>query len=243
MTNIFGHRGAAGTHPENTMISFMEAERVLADGIELDVQLTRDGEIVVIHDETLERTTTGTGFVKDHTLKEIRSLDASYKFPDYGVCKVPSLDEVFNWALSNYLIINVELKNSVFPYDGLEEKVIQLVRTYHYEKRVIISSFNHKSLVKCLKLAPEIEVGVLFHEKKKNPWEYARKLGANSIHPNYRVVSNSTIIKSQENGIAVRPYTVNKSKEMERLFSINCAAIITDYPEKAVALRNKKSSR
>lgn len=240
MTKIFGHRGAAGTHPENTMISFIESERIHADGIELDVQLTKDGEIVVIHDETLERTTTGTGFVKDHTLKEIRSLDASYKFPDYGVCKVPSLEEVFNWALSNKLIINVELKNSVIPYAGMEEKVIHLVRTYHYEKRVIISSFNHESLEKCLKLAPEIEVGVLYHEKKTEPWVYARKLGATSIHPNYRVISNSTIQKSQDNGIAVRPYTVNKQKEMERLLSVNCAAIITDYPEKAVALRNKK---
>ncbi|KAA0549481.1 glycerophosphodiester phosphodiesterase [Bacillus sp. BGMRC 2118] len=239
MTKIFGHRGAAGTHPENTMISFIAAERASADGIELDVQLSKDGEIVVIHDETLDRTTTGTGLIKDHTLKEIRSFDASYKFPDYGVCKVPSLDEVFNWSLSNNLFINVELKNSEFPYEGLEEKVIQLIRTYHYEKRIIISSFNHKSLEKCIKIAPEIEVGVLFNKKKKDPWEYAKRIGAKSIHPNYRIISNSDIIKSQEKGVSVRPYTVNKQKEMERLLSIKCESIITDYPEKAVSLREK----
>lgn len=236
MTKIFGHRGAAGSYPENTMISFIEAERVNADGIELDVHLTKDGEVVVIHDETLERTTTGIGYVKDYTLKEIRLLDASYKFPDYGVCQVPSLDEVFNWALSNRLVINVELKNSKIVYEGLEEKVIRLIRTYHYENRVILSSFNHQSLEKCKKLAPDIEVAVLYHEKKKDPWLYAKNLGAESIHPNFRVISSSTINMTQENGIAVRPYTVNKQKEIERLLSVGCAAIITDFPERAIAL-------
>lgn len=102
------------------MISFIEVEKIGADGIELDVQLSKDGEIVVIHDETLDRTTTGEGWVKDHHLHELRSLDASYKFPEYGVCKIPTLDEVFNWALTNQLMINVELKNSTLPYKGLE---------------------------------------------------------------------------------------------------------------------------
>jgi glycerophosphoryl diester phosphodiesterase len=239
VTKIFGHRGASGTYPENTMISFIEAERVGAEGIELDVQLSKDGEIIVIHDETLERTTTGTGWVKDHTLKEIRSLDASYKFPDYGVCKVPSLDEVFSWALSNNSLINVELKNKIIPYEGLEDKVIQLIRNYRYESRVIISSFNHDSLKRCLKIAPDIEVGVLYKERRSEPWLYAKKLGATSIHPNFRTVANSTIYKTEQKGVSVRPYTVNKKIDMERLFKVGCSAFITDYPEKALKLRRE----
>ncbi|MFZ3588438.1 glycerophosphodiester phosphodiesterase [Bacillus sp. DJP31] len=241
MTKIFGHRGAAGTHPENTMISFQEAERVGAEGIELDVQLSMNDEVVVIHDETLDRTTTGTGWVKDHSLKQIRSYDASYKFPNYGVCKVPSLEEVFSWSQTNNLIINVELKNSSVPYIGLEDKVIELIRRYHFENRVVISSFNHYSLVKCFEIAPEIELGVLYSERLFEPWAYAKKIGATSIHPNFRSTSNSIITSSQQNGIAVRPYTVNKQREMERLLTINCSAFITDYPEKALALRDKCS--
>lgn len=239
MTAIFGHRGSAGTHPENTLISFQETERVGAEGIELDVQLTKDNKIVVIHDETLERTTTGQGWVKDYTLKEIRSLDASYKFPDYGVCKVPSLEEVFSWAESNTIVINVELKNTSVHYEGLEEKVIELIRRYHFENRVILSSFNHDSLVKCFTIAPEITLGVLYHSKLVEPWIYAKQIGATSIHPNFRAISNAVIKKSIQQGIEVRPYTVNNQKEIEKLFVIQCSALITDYPEKAISLRKK----
>jgi glycerophosphoryl diester phosphodiesterase len=238
VTQIFGHRGAAGTFPENTMISFQEVERVGAEGIELDVQLTKDGEIVVIHDETLDRTTTGEGLVKDLTLQEIAELDASYKFPDYGVCKVPSLNEVFSWAKTNLLIMNVELKNSIIPYKGLEEKVINLIRQYHFEDRVIISSFNHNSLTKCHKLAPEIEIGVLYNTRRSKPWVYAKKMGATAIHPNHRVIANTSIYLTQQNSIAVRPYTVNRERDMKKLFDVKCSGIITDYPEKAIAIRN-----
>ncbi|WP_456278347.1 glycerophosphodiester phosphodiesterase [Bacillus sp. AK128] len=239
MTNIFGHRGAAGTHPENTMISFQEVERVGAYGIELDVQLSKDGEVVVIHDETLERTTNGQGWVKDHTLQELRRLDASYKFPQYGVCKIPSLDEVFSWALSNSLTINVELKNSLIPYEHLEQKVIKLIRNYHYEHRVIISSFNHFSLVECHKLASDLELAILYSEPLYEPWIYAKEVGARAIHPKHKVASDSIIGLSQENGIVVRPYTVNKEKDMKRLFYVASAAIITDFPEKAIQLRKE----
>lgn len=241
MTNIFGHRGSAGTHPENTMISFQEAERVGAEGIELDVHLSSDKEIIVIHDETLDRTTTGAGLVKDHTIKEIRTLDASYKFPDYGVCKVPLLKEVFSWASSNSIMINVELKNTSIQYEGLEEKVIELVKQYHFEDRVIISSFNHYSLVHCHKLAPEIQLGVLYGEKLFEPWLYAQRIGATAIHPNYKAVPNHIISLAQQNGIEVRPYTVNKQRDIDRLLAIKCNALITDYPEKAIELRGKIS--
>jgi glycerophosphoryl diester phosphodiesterase len=221
------------------MISFQEVERVGADGIELDVQLTKDGEVVIIHDETLDRTTTGVGWVKDYTLKEIRELDASYKFPDYGVCKVPSLEEVFNWALSNSLSINVELKNTSIRYEGMEEKVIELVRHYHYKKRVILSSFNHYSLVHCKQLAPEIQLGVLYNKRLFEPWVYAKRMGATSIHPNHRVASDSVISLSQQHGIEVRPYTVNKKRDIIRLLSVQCSALITDFPERAIAIRKE----
>ncbi|WP_290369680.1 glycerophosphodiester phosphodiesterase family protein, partial [Peribacillus simplex] len=144
MTLIFAHRGSAGTHPENTMSAFKEAARVGADGIETDVQLSKDGEVVIIHDEKLDRTTNASGYVKDRTLMELKTLNASATHKGkLGKEKIPTLEELFIWLYDNQLFCNIELKNTLFLYPGLEEKVIRLIRTYEMEERVILSSFNH----------------------------------------------------------------------------------------------------
>ncbi len=239
MTQIFAHRGSAGTHPENTMDAFYEAERVGADGIELDVQLTKDGEIVVIHDETVNRTTNGKGFVKDYTLKEIQKLHANYKFKKNFIKKIgiPTLIEVFDWLKGNHLICNIELKNSIIDYEGLEEKVIQLIHDYGLEERIVISSFNHYSIVGCYRIEPKIEIAPLYSSGLYMPWIYAQSLRAGAIHPNVKAAPDEIILEAMKNGIAVRPYTVNKIDQMERLINIGCSAFVTDFPEKAIKLR------
>ena len=187
MTLIFAHRGSAGTHPENTMDAFYEAERVGADGIELDVQLSKDGEIVVIHDETVDRTTNGKGFIKDLTMKEINKLDASFKFKKLlQKVKIPTLRTVFEWMKKNELVCNIELKNSIIPYPQLEEKVIALINEFGYQDRVIISSFNHYSIVQCYRLNAEVEIAPLYSSGLFMPWIYAQSLHAQSIHPNIK---------------------------------------------------------
>ncbi|WP_064091595.1 glycerophosphodiester phosphodiesterase [Rossellomorea aquimaris] len=245
MTFILAHRGSAGTHPENTMEAFYEAERVGADGIELDVQLTKDGEVVVIHDESVDRTTNGKGFVKDYTLKEIKKLEANYKFKKKFLKKnrIPSLVEVFQWLKGNELICNIELKNSIMDYEGLEEKVIDLIEKYEFEDRVIISSFNHYSLVACYRIKPTIEIAPLYSSSLYMPWIYAQSIRAKGIHPNIKVARDEIIVEAMRNGMAVRPYTINNEKQMKRLFTIGCTAFVTDYPEKAIRVRNdiKKS--
>ncbi|BCB04673.1 glycerophosphodiester phosphodiesterase [Bacillus sp. KH172YL63] len=242
MTFIFAHRGSAGTHPENTMEAFIEAERVKADGIELDVQLTKDGEIVVIHDETVDRTTNGKGFVKDYTLKELQKLQANYTFKSklFKKNRVPSLREVFHWMKNNQLYCNIELKNSMIDYPGLEEKVIELIREFGFQERIIISSFNHYSIVACYRLEPSIEIAPLYSSGLFMPWIYARSLRAGAIHPNVKAVRDDMITESMNNGIAVRPYTVNKVQQMERLLDLGCSAFVTDYPERAWKLRESK---
>lgn len=244
MTLIFAHRGSAGTHPENTMDAFFEAERVGADGIELDVQLTKDGEIVVIHDETVDRTTNGKGFVKDYTLKEIQKLQANFKFKSkiFKKNRVPSLREVFQWLNGNNMICNIELKNSIMDYQGLEEKVIGLIREFGFEDRIIISSFNHYSIVACYRLEPAVEIAPLYSSGLYMPWIYARSIRAKAIHPNLKAAPDKIIVEAMKNGIAVRPYTVNKIDQMERLLRIGCSAIVTDFPERALKLRNHKKS-
>jgi glycerophosphoryl diester phosphodiesterase len=238
MTFVFAHRGSAGTHPENTMEAFKEGERVGADGLELDVQLSKDGEIVVIHDETVDRTTNGKGFIKDLSWKEIRKLDASFKYKKFlKKARIPALREVFEWMAANGMVCNIELKNGVIPYPHLEEKVISLINEFGYQNRTIISSFNHYSIVQCYRLNPNIEIAPLYSNGLFMPWVYAQSIHARSIHPNIKVAPDALIVDSMKAGVDVRPYTINDEALMKRLFNINCSAIITDYPEKAVALR------
>ncbi|MBD1378780.1 glycerophosphodiester phosphodiesterase [Metabacillus arenae] len=241
MTKIFGHRGAAGTYPENTMASFQAAIEAGADGIELDVQMTRDGELVVIHDESVERTTNSTGFIKDFLYRDLQAVDACYKFKQFkGKTKIPTLDEVFSWAEhSGGFLVNVELKNTLFPYEGIEEKVIQLIYRYNLSERVIISSFNHYSLVKCHQITKDIEKAILYMEGLYEPWNYAKTVGALSLHPKYTSAPPHSVTLAQNNGIEVRPFTINKVEVMKQYISCGCGGIITDYPEKAVKILSK----
>ncbi|PEZ02706.1 hypothetical protein CN326_19315 [Bacillus sp. AFS018417] len=237
MTLIFGHRGAAGTYPENTMVSFQAAEQFGADGIELDVQFTKDRKIVVIHDETVNRTTNGKGAVRNYLYEDLRSLDASYTFYDkVGVCRIPLLEDVLEWLETNNLFLNIELKNNKVPYRGLEEEVITLVRKYNMEERIILSSFNHYSMKKCHMMAPDIETAILYKEGLHSPWAYVKKMGASAIHPNYRYISDGIIELTMINGVAVRLYTINDEEVMRKFLRMNVTAIITDYPERVKKL-------
>ncbi|MGN1399964.1 MAG: glycerophosphodiester phosphodiesterase [Bacillus sp. (in: firmicutes)] len=239
-TMIFAHRGSAGTHPENTMTAFLEAERVGADGIELDVQLSKDGELVVIHDEKLDRTTNGKGFVKDHSLRELKRLDASHSFSGKtGFAAIPTLREVFDMLKQNRMLLNIELKNTKFFYPGMEEKVLQLIDEYGFQDRIIISSFNHYSLVHMYQLAPHIETAPLYTEGLYMPWVYAKAIGAQAMHPHFRAAPGPIIQEALRNGMQVRPYTVNKQELMEKLFNLECSGLITDYPGKAVKIKKK----
>ncbi|MEH7073966.1 glycerophosphodiester phosphodiesterase [Neobacillus drentensis] len=241
MTQIFAHRGYSASFAENTLTAFFEAEKAGADGLELDVQLTKDGEIVVIHDEKVDRTTDGNGFVKDYLYKDLRKLNANKKSNKKE--PIPALTEVFEWLTSNKLICNIELKNGLFPYKGLEEKIIELIHKYQLVDRIIISSFNHYSIVYSYRLAPEIETAPLFYEGIYMPWIYTQSIRAKGMHPRYSAIIDEIIIKAMENGIAVRPYTVNKEEDLRRLFNINCTALITDDPVKALNIRNQYEKR
>jgi glycerophosphoryl diester phosphodiesterase len=241
MTQIFAHRGYSASFAENTMGAFFEADKAGADGLELDVQLTKDGELVVIHDEKVDRTTSGSGFVKDFLYKDLRKLNANFK----GVKKepIPSLVEVLEWLKTNKLLCNIELKNGLIPYEGIEQKVIQLIRKYELSNRIIISSFNHYSIVHSYRMAPEIETAPLFIESIYMPWIYSQSIRAKGIHPKHSSMSDNIIINTMENGIAVRPYTVNKDADMHRFFNINCTAFITDDPVKALRIRKQYEKR
>ncbi|WP_394232901.1 glycerophosphodiester phosphodiesterase [Niallia oryzisoli] len=240
MTLIFAHRGYSKLYPENTMRAFREAEKAGADGIELDVQLSKDGEVVVIHDESVDRTTNGKGYVKNLTYSDLKSLNAGYALKtNLRKEPIPSLRDVLKWLTGNSMICNIELKNGIFPYEGMEQKVIELVREYNLTERIILSSFNHYSIVNCYRMAPEIETAPLMGQVVYMPWIYAESIRAKGIHPKYKTLKDKVVKESEENGIAVRPYTVNKEKDMAHLIELGCSAIITDDPDRALRVRDR----
>lgn len=239
MTINFAHRGASGYCPENTMAAFAKALKLGATGIETDVQMTKDGKLVLIHDETLTRTAGLQQFVKDTPYAAIAELDAgSWFHASFASERVPLLEQLLDLVKDGDTVINLELKNGIVLYEGLEKKVIEMVRAYDRADRVIISSFNHYSLALCKQLAPEIRTGVLYMEGLYRPWEYAKTLQASALHANKYAVLPEWVAEAAENGIAYHPFTVNDPAEMARLLDAGVAGIITDYPDKlALALK------
>ncbi|OZB91765.1 glycerophosphodiester phosphodiesterase [Paenibacillus sp. XY044] len=233
----FAHRGASAVCPENTIAAFARSLELGATGIETDVQLSRDGRLILIHDETLSRTTNGSGWVQDHDLEELRKLDAgSWFHPDFAEERLPLLEELLELVQNTGTVINIELKNTKVPYAGLEEKVIDMVRRYNMSERIVISSFNHYSLLLCKQLAPEIRTGILYMEGLYEPWEYARSVQADALHAYHFAVLPEFVVGAKAAGKVYHPWTVNEEKEMQRLIDAGAAGIITDYPDKLAAL-------
>lgn len=209
-----------------------------AEGVEFDVQLSRDGELVVIHDETLDRTTDGTGRVADHTLDELRTLDAGNAMPEYRQVRIPTMDEVLALLAPSRISINVELKNSEEPYPGLEEKVIAAVRDHGLAERVVLSTFSDTSVGQLHGLAPELELATLYTRPQLRPWRNALRLGARAVHPPAAFVpSRLWVRRAQHLGLAIRPWIVNSPQLLERMFRWRVDALFTDTPDLARELR------
>lgn len=232
-TKVFAHRGFSGTAPENTMAAFEKALAAQADGIELDVHLSRDGHLIVMHDEKVDRTTNGSGWIKDLTLAELKRLDnGSWFGKDYENETIPTLAEVLERVKDSNLIVNIELKNTLVPYSGLEQKVIREVERFRMEDRVILSSFRHDSLQVVKKMNPSIQVGALYSYGMVDPWVYAGYVGVDAIHPHFLAATNDVIAGCHQHGIKVHPYTVNEEKEWKRLIRAGADAIITNFPDR-----------
>ena len=186
--NIWAHRGCSQRHPENTLLAFEIAARLNGlTGIELDIQLTRDGELVVIHDERVDRTTEGSGYVREYTLSELKRL---HIYADVNPTQeIPTMKEVLDLlddGLQEELKINIELKNSVCPYEGMEEKIVELVHSRELQNRIIYSSFNAKSLEKLRSLDAEAEIGILDTKVSDCLYKVRGGCGATALHPFWR---------------------------------------------------------
>ena len=239
---VWAHRGASGYAPENTMEAFILAIEMGADGIELDVQLTRDGEIVVIHDETLQRVSNGTGYVKDYTLEEVKALNFNKTHPEYEKTEIPTLREVLQLLKDTDLKLNIELKTGVFFYPNIEKKVVDLVSEYGMQDRVWYSSFNHYSVKEVKRIQPDAKVGLLYGDGIYEPAEYAVRFGADAIHPHFVNLQYPEVLeKCKENGIKVHTWTANTFLDMVNCVQYGVDALITNYPDKAKALVEKQA--
>lgn len=229
---IIGHRGIPHLAPENTMASFEAAIRNGADGLETDVQLTRDSELVLIHDETLQRTTSGKGLVSAHTLKELKSLDAGGWFsPAFKDEKIPMLRELLAFVSGRELLINIEIKSGVIPYSGIEQKLMDMLHEFHFSKNVIISSFNHYALVTCKDIDSTIKTGILYTAGLYKPWAYAKTVGADALHPLFHSVRPDTIGGMRQSGLLINPYTVDKPDDMKNMVTLGVSGIITNFSD------------
>lgn len=221
------------------MAAFKKAVELGVDGIELDVHLTKDDQLVVIHDETVNRTTNGSGRVRGMTLEEIKRLDAGSWFsPQFADETIPTLPEVLHLLKNTGILLNIELKSDVIPYLNLEEKVLQAIRDCAFEEeRVIISSFNHYAVSKFKKLCPSIETAILFMEILLDPWEYAKTVGASALHVYEPVAFSEMALQAMKHNFPVRTFTVNNEEHMQELMKLGISAIMTDFPEQALQIR------
>ena len=232
---IIAHRGASKQAPENTMASFKRALEIGVGGIELDVHLSKDGYLVVTHDEQVDRTSNGRGLVRDKTLNELRSLDFgswfSEKFKDE---KIPLLHEVLELIADWDGILNIEIKNGPVFYPGIEKAVSDAIGRYKMVQRTIVSSFNHYSLVDIKKINPAVKTAPLYMAGLFEPWDYARRIGACAIHPLFYNIVPEVMKGCKMNGIAVNPFTVDQPEYIKAMASAGVDGIITNVPDIAL---------
>jgi glycerophosphoryl diester phosphodiesterase len=238
VSEIWAHRGARREAPENTLPAFELAVAQGADGIELDVQLSADGVVVVMHDEGVDRTTDGNGPVVGHTLAQLQRLDASAGMSGFSGVRVPSLAETLDLLAPTGLKLNIELKNSEEDYPGLEELVLAAIAAHDLADRVVLSTFNHYSLKKLETLGTTCELGMLYTDPLYKPWRYASRLGVGAIHPPARFVLGAGWVRhAHAAGLAVRPWVVNSERALARMFRWGVEGVFTDVPAVAVAVR------
>jgi glycerophosphoryl diester phosphodiesterase len=234
---IFAHRGASAYAPENTLASFELALTQGADGIELDAKLSADGEVIVIHDPTVDRTANGRGRVSQLSLTDLRSLDVGSFFSErYRGEKIPRLEEVFE-AVGRKMYINVELTNYAAPRDPLVEKVCALVKKYGLEKRIIFSSFLASNLTRAKRFLPEVPRGLLAMNGWMGAW--ARSFGFSfgdyiALHPYLTDVTKEQVVRVHRLKRRVHVWTVNKAEDMVRLNNWGVDGIFTDDPQLAL---------
>lgn len=223
---VVGHRGAMGHCPENTLLSFERGLELGADWIELDVHLSADNELIVIHDEALERTTNGHGLVREHTLAELRQLDAGQGQ------HIPTLPEVLDWARARGVVVDIEIKNAPVFYDGIEDRVVSAVRAAGMVDQVIVISFDHAAVKRVKELEPRIATGVLYACRPTDGGvSLARAAQADAVLPHWAYVTADDVALAHSANLAVAPWASSDPTVLRHLVECGVDAIGTNHPD------------
>jgi glycerophosphoryl diester phosphodiesterase len=238
---IIAHRGFSGRAPENTLAAIREAIDIGADMAEIDVTLSSDGEIVVVHDETLQRTTNGSGPVSEHTLRELKELDAGSWFsPRFAAETIPTLEEVLT-AVKGRILLNIEIKSEAVE-GGIAAKVVATVRRFEMTDQVVISSFAPTALEQVRGLSPDLVTAVLYKpefHRGLDTVEIVGDLGASAFNIKRQRLTAKMLKRCGEHSIPVAVYTVNKKRHMRRMMRKGVAAIFTDHPDRGMEVLEK----
>ena len=236
MVKVWAHRGASAYAPENTLESFALAAKMKADGVELDVHLSKDGEVIVCHDEKIDRTSNGKGAIAEMTYEQLLGYSFDNGMPEYAGAKVPTLRQVYQLLEPAGLTVNVELKTDNTWYEGIEEKCLAIARECGMTDRVLYSSFNHKSLQKLLSLDPNAQTGLLYYlPLGTDDSVYAVEQKAFAVHPHWKFCHVEGYMESMKaKGVRVHPWTVDDPEEMRALIDLGVDALITDKPDVAL---------
>lgn len=231
-TKVWAHRGASGYAPENTLAAFNKAIEMQADGVELDIQLTKDGKIVVIHDETIDRVSNGSGWVKDLTLEELRKFEYNKTHPEYENITIPTLEEVYELLGPTGMTVNVELKTGVVFYEDIETKALELAKKMGMEDRVIYSSFNHYTVMKIKELDASAKTGFLYCDGWLDAPGYGAEHNVDALHPAlYNLQYKGFVDECKDKDLELNVWTVNEEKYMKMLCEYEVNSIITNFPD------------
>lgn len=214
------HRGASAYALENTMEAFEKAVQMGADGIKTEVQVSNDGVLVLINDEQLGKTVGGSGLIKNYGFLELKRLG------------IPSLEELLILSKKNNLFLNLELKNGLVKYEGLEAKVIETLYRFDMMDKVILTSRNHYSVIKCKQIDNNACTGIIYEQPLYRVERYCRYIGADGIHTNDRYLTREIVTQANKADLTVNAYTEDDEIEMKRLVKIGVDMIMTKYPDK-----------
>jgi glycerophosphoryl diester phosphodiesterase len=235
------HRGFSSAAPENTLSSIKKAlELPYVDSIEVDVQLSKDGIPVVIHDFTLDRTTNGVGYVKYKTFAELRKLDAGGWFSKEFVGeKIPSLEEVLMLTKDKNILLNIELKTAGEMYDGYEQAVVDLVKKYKMEEKVCLTSYDHEAIRNIKKLNTKIRTGLIFEGNPVLLAEQLENAGADILSIKADFLTPKIIMKMMKKNVKIIAWTVNDPSQIQYLLQLSKKiGICTNYPDRWEAFKS-----
>lgn len=232
MTLRIGHRGASGTHPENTLAAFRRAVELGCQGVEFDVHRTADGELVVMHDAFVDRTTDGSGIIMAMTLDQMKALDAGVKKgAQFKGERVPTLRELIR-ETPKELLLFCELKAGSVHYPGIEQELLALIEAEGAAPRFQISSFDHQALRRIHQLAPSMPLGMLTSCNHIDPVGMAKAIGATAIHPTWEWVTEALVNEAHAAGLDVNTWVVDLPPFIEMMKSYGVDGIMSNYPDR-----------